>query len=92
MRFLLSGSSARKLKRGVANLLAGRALTLPLAAIEIKSTTSPETKELVALDRFQRDYPLAKRLCFCRTPKMFVHQSGVTCMPWREGITSLAEL
>ncbi len=39
VRFILSGSSARKLKRGGANLLAGRALTLslhPLIHTEIK--------------------------------------------------------
>lgn len=39
IRFLLTGSSARKLKRGEANLLAGRAWTLklhPLSALEVE--------------------------------------------------------
>jgi predicted AAA+ superfamily ATPase len=47
-RFALCGSSARKLKRGGANLLAGRALTLsmePFSSAELK-------------DRFSRDYSL----------------------------------
>jgi len=38
LKFILTGSSARKLKRGSANLLAGRALTLylhPLTAVEL---------------------------------------------------------
>ena len=41
LRFILTGSSARKLKRGGANLLAGRALTLslhPLVAPEVDFT------------------------------------------------------
>ena len=74
------------------DVIASRGAGAPIAAIEIKSATSPETKELVGLDRFQQDYPKAKRLCFCRTPKAFVHQSGVTCMPWQDGLKSLAEL
>jgi predicted AAA+ superfamily ATPase len=43
-RFVLCGSSARKLKRGAANLLAGRALNrelLPLASKEVGFATSP---------------------------------------------------
>jgi uncharacterized protein len=47
-RFALCGSSARKLKRGGANLLAGRALTLsmePFSSAELK-------------DNFSRDYSL----------------------------------
>jgi len=74
------------------DVIASRGAGAPIAAIEIKSATSPETKELVGLDRFQQDYPKAKRLCFCRTPKAFVHHSGVTCMPWQDGLKSLAEL
>ncbi len=40
LRFILTGSSARKLRRGGVNLLGGRALTLrmyPLTAAELKS-------------------------------------------------------
>lgn len=43
LRFILSGSSARKLKRGSANLLAGRALTqhfYPLSAAEVNFNIS----------------------------------------------------
>lgn len=44
-RFALCGSSARKLKRGGANLLAGRALTLsmePFCSAELKDAFSPD--------------------------------------------------
>jgi predicted AAA+ superfamily ATPase len=74
------------------DVILSRGAGQPIAAIEIKSTTSPESKELIGLDRFHQDYPLTKRLCFCRTPRAFVHQSGVTCMPWQDGIKSLATL
>ena len=74
------------------DVIVSRGAGHPIAAIEIKSTTSPEAKELVGLNRFHQDYPSAKRLCFCRTPRTFVDQSGVTFMNWREGIKSLATL
>ena len=44
-RFILTGSSARKLKRGAANMLAGRALTYhlyPFSVLELKASFSLE--------------------------------------------------
>lgn len=46
LRFLLTGSSARKLKRAGANLLAGRALSLrlhPLTHLEVKDIATSDT-------------------------------------------------
>ena len=74
------------------DVIVSRGAGQPIAAIEIKSSTSPEAKELVGLYRFQEDYPKAKCLCFCRTPRTFVNHSGVTFMNWSEGIKSLATM
>ncbi len=52
LRFILTGSSARKLKRGGANLLAGRALTLslhPLVAPEVDFVLLPERLNIGSL-------------------------------------------
>jgi predicted AAA+ superfamily ATPase len=45
-RFILTGSSARKLKRGSANLLAGRALTLKLAPLTFEEVTFADEQAL----------------------------------------------
>ncbi len=53
VKFLLSGSSARKLKRGGANLLAGRAIALrlfPLTFLEIQNNSSDSKLNLFRLD------------------------------------------
>jgi predicted AAA+ superfamily ATPase len=46
VRFIATGSSARKLKRGGANLLAGRALTLKLYPLVLTETPVVETHAL----------------------------------------------
>ena len=56
IRFLLSGSSARKLKRGFANLLGGRAIALKLHALS--------EKEL------GRDFSIYKAITFGTLPKI----------------------
>lgn len=63
-KFLLTGSSARRLKRGVANLLAGRALAqflFPLTSFELGS-----------------DFHLEKALSYGTLPKIWVTESSST--------------
>ena len=54
IQFLLSGSSARKLKRGQANLLGGRAIPLNLHALTVKEQG--------------KDFHIDKALCFGSLP------------------------
>ncbi len=44
-----------------------RGLGQPLAAIEIKSSTTINTKKLKGLYSFKKDYPDIPVYCFCRT-------------------------
>ncbi|MBI5274502.1 MAG: AAA family ATPase [Chlamydiales bacterium] len=72
-KFILTGSSARTLKRKGTNLLAGRALyykIFPLTAIELGSDFSIEESLVImilnmkSLKVFQMDYPIAKSYLF----------------------------
>jgi uncharacterized protein len=75
VHFVLSGSSARKLKRGQANLLAGRALSyslFPLSSIELKEkfnlTKAIDRGSLPAI-YFEKDSEIAKQKleAYCKT-------------------------
>jgi len=67
------------------DIIVSRGLGQPLAAIEIKSSTAPQAKEVVGLSRFAEDYPKVPRYCFCRTPKPF-KKDGVEFLPWTQGL------
>ena len=64
-RFVLSGSSARKLKRGAANLLAGRAVRLDMFPL-----VSNEIGEAPALDRLQ--FGMLPKALAAAKPKRFL--------------------
>lgn len=70
-RFILSGSSARKLRRGASNLLAGRAVQL-----EMFPLVSAETRAVPALDRLP--YGMLPLAYEAAKPKRFLEAYAVT--------------
>ncbi len=77
--FVLSGSSARKLKRGAANLLAGRAFVYHLHAFSFLELEKP-------LDLQQAlDFGICEAVCFSNDPYP-KHMGNITVLPWRDGI------
>jgi predicted AAA+ superfamily ATPase len=53
------------------DLIISRGAGRPLAAVEIKSTTSPEMKEMKGLSRFALDYPDVPHYCVCQAPRRY---------------------
>lgn len=53
------------------DIIVSRGAGRPLAAIEIKSSHSPEVKHLGGLKRFADDYSKVPQFCICRTPKRY---------------------
>lgn len=53
------------------DLIVSRAAGHPIAAIEIKSSTSPDEKQLSALKRFAQDYPHVPQFCVCQSPRRY---------------------
>ena len=71
LRFVLSGSSARKLRQGGVNLLAGRAITtsmFPLVSAELSFEIDPERALRSACCRWWSP-PTLRRTIFGRMPK-----------------------
>lgn len=72
-RFLLTGSSSRKIKRGSANLLAGRAWQAELFPL-----TSQEIN----------DFNL-EQICAATSPALAVSQDGIEIYPWQKFLADL---
>ena len=78
-RFVLTGSSARKLRAGGANLL---------ALVEIKSTDHVREEHCTALRAFQGDFPDADCYLLSRdpTPQRF---GRIQALPWEAGLAAI---
>lgn len=63
------------------DIIVSRGAGRPLAAIEIKSSTTPEIKHLGSLKRFAEDYPKVPHYCICRAPKRYLLE-GVEIIPF----------
>jgi predicted AAA+ superfamily ATPase len=98
--FVLTGSSARKLKRSGGNLLAARALTTNLHPISVLESELDldvvlRTGSLPGV-YFEREFaqhrlrtyigPDVPRFCFSNTPREYELPSGIKNLPWREGL------
>ncbi|MEI8346625.1 MAG: AAA family ATPase [Pseudomonadota bacterium] len=64
---------------------------MPLALIEIKSSTRVDTCELNNLNKFAKDFKNAKAFCLCREkyPQKF---DSVEILPWQEGIMTVLDI
>jgi len=57
-------------------------------AIEIKSSRSPEKKDLTALKSFKSENPKAVLYCFCRTPRSYKY-GDILVLPWEDGFRKI---
>ncbi len=101
-KFILTGSSARSLRKKGTNLLAGRALTYyfhpliqngskGLLAFEIKRKSVITNKDLNGLNSFYKDYPQAKCYIFCSTNKQ-EYRDNISIMPIKDAIKKLSAI
>ena len=65
------------------DIILSRGAGQPLAAIEIKSSTKPTSKDLRGLQAFAAEFPKARRWCLCMTPRPY-EVDGVDVVPWRD--------
>jgi predicted AAA+ superfamily ATPase len=70
------------------DIIISRGMGRPLAAIEIKSASAPDSTDVSALRSFHDEYPGVPRFCYCRTPRAF-KRDGIHFMPWQEGLALL---
>ncbi|MHC4872563.1 MAG: ATP-binding protein [Planctomycetota bacterium] len=73
------------------DLIISRGFGQPLAAIEIKSSTSVDAKKLKGLNSFAKEYPEVPRYCFCQTPLPYT-EGNISILPWEQGLQELGEL
>jgi predicted AAA+ superfamily ATPase len=74
------------------DIILSRSLSKPLAAIEIKSSTSPTEDDLSGLLSFKEDYPKVPCYCFSNTPRPYQLSFGIDVLPWRDGLNLLSQL
>lgn len=72
------------------DLIIARSSTKPVAAVEFKSSSAPDDDDLEGLLSFAEDYPKVPLYCFANAPSAYELPSGVTVLPWREGLALLA--
>jgi predicted AAA+ superfamily ATPase len=65
------------------DLVVSRGAGLPIAAIEIKSSTAPEDRQMSGLKRFAQDYPLVPQFCVCQTPRRY-RLGAIEVIPFSE--------
>jgi predicted AAA+ superfamily ATPase len=53
------------------DLIVSRGAGRPLAAIEIKSSSAPEERQIGGLKRFAQDYPGVPQFCVCQAPRRY---------------------
>jgi predicted AAA+ superfamily ATPase len=70
------------------DVLVSRGTKDPHLAIEIKSHTAPHEADLKGLIAFKDEYPKAKLVCFCRTPRAYA-VGPIDVLPWQEGFAEL---
>jgi len=76
----------------VVDLVLSRGSGDPLAAIEIKSDTQPDTMDWKGLIAFSSEYPTAQRFCLCRSPHPYKASDGTDVLPWLDGLEQVALL
>jgi predicted AAA+ superfamily ATPase len=75
------------------DILLSRGLGAPIAAIEIKSATAPDTADLKGMTLFSKECRDCKIYCFCRTPHAYrIEELDVEVLPWQEGIRLLSSI
>ncbi|MBI1860928.1 MAG: ATP-binding protein [Deltaproteobacteria bacterium] len=73
------------------DIIVSRNLTVPLAAIEIKSSPHPTAADCSGFKSFAAEYPKVQRFCFCTTPRSF-DRSQIRFMPWQDGVLNIEGL
>ena len=73
------------------DLIVSRTYQRPLAAIEIKSSSSPNHSDMPGIQAFASDYPQVPAYCLCTTPRPYA-LTGVSVLPWTEGPALLRSL
>jgi len=74
------------------DLIVARSLSVPVAAIEFKSSIDPTEDDLAGLLAFAGEYPDVPCYCFSQTPRAYELPSGVRVLPWREGLDLMRTL
>ncbi|MFO7709644.1 MAG: AAA family ATPase [Desulfobacterales bacterium] len=90
IRFVLCGSSARKVKRGQANLLGGRAVRYelyPLVYPEVQDMVTD--RHLKGLRAFREDYRARHLIAVSMDPKPRKTSGGIDILPWEEFLRRL---
>jgi uncharacterized protein len=64
------------------DLILAQNVTTPLAAVEIKSATSPSAEDCPGFASFAEDYPDVPKICVCNTPRPYRNQ-GIYFVPWQ---------
>ena len=74
------------------DLIVSRGAGQPLAAIEIKSGTQIDAKNLHGLQAFAEEYPKVPRFCACRTPLAYSLPQNIEVCPWQSALQLLKQL
>ena len=67
------------------DLILSRGMGTRPIAIEIKSETSPQTKDLNALQSYHSENKTAELFCLCQTPNPY-RLDNIQVLPWKSGI------
>ena len=73
------------------DLIIARNVATPLAAVEIKSSPTPDPDDCRGFDAFAEDYPNLPRICICGTPRPY-SKSGILFIPWQDALKNLGSL
>ncbi len=70
------------------DLVIARNLSTPVAAVEIKSGSSPSAADCSGLLVFAEDYPDVPLFCVCTTPRAYT-EGRIMFLPWQEYVVNL---
>ncbi|MCX6119122.1 MAG: DUF4143 domain-containing protein [Proteobacteria bacterium] len=74
------------------DIIVSRGAGQPLAAIEIRSSKTPERKEFHGLEAFKTDYPTVPQYCICRVDRAYTTDQGIEVKPHHELVDLLNEI
>lgn len=73
------------------DLILARNVVEPIAAIEIKSSSAPDSADCPGFKPFAEDYPNVPKICICTTQRAYV-RDGVLFEPWQSAVTDLVSV
>jgi predicted AAA+ superfamily ATPase len=73
------------------DLILARNVAEPIAAIEIKSSASPDVDDFPGFKSFAEDYPDVPKICICTSERSY-SSHGILVEPWQSGVSDLMDL